>query len=117
MVHAANSATFKSELGQYSLHHNSCSTINLIVVSHFPTTLESVIVWFHTFPGAMLNSSYKFSEKPVMANAAKVPLIFVYGKAKQSNGNQEAQCTVCSAVIKGKTGITSNFVTHMKVKR
>ena len=66
----------------------------------------------------MLNSSHKFSEKAVMAKAAKVPLVFAYyGEVKQSNGNQEAQCVVCSAVIKGKTGITSNFVTHIKVKR
>ena len=38
----------------------------------------------------MLNRPHKFSEKAVMAKAAKVPLIFAYyGEVKQSNGNQE----------------------------
>ena len=49
--------------------------------------------------------------------AEKKGSVFEYYKEKQSQDNaQIAKCKFCTTSIKGKIGVSSNFVTHLKVK-
>ena len=48
----------------------------------------------------------------------KLGLVFEYYvdvKTNEKEEKNEAKCKFCSAPIKGNIGITSNFVTHLKV--
>ena len=51
-----------------------------------------------------------------MAKTVKQPLIFAhFTDLSEKNEKQEAKCRFCNTIIKGKAGVTSNFVTHLKV--
>ena len=49
--------------------------------------------------------------------AGKSALIFDYFEEKTSEENKKiAKCKFCTTSIKGRLGVTSNFVTHLKVR-
>lgn len=50
------------------------------------------------------------------AKSTSKALVFeCYTGVSESGGFVEGKCSVCNIKIRGKSGVTSNFVTHLKV--
>ena len=47
--------------------------------------------------------------------ASKALVFEYYTDVSESGGFVEGKCSVCNIKIRGKSGVTSNFVTHLKV--
>ena len=59
-----------------------------------------------------------FSDVPAVTKSQRKPLIFEYYKdisVDETNKATKGVCTRCERTIHGKYGVTSNFVTHLKV--
>ena len=67
---------------------------------------------------AMNNIDLQYTEHVLKTYkmAAKKALVFErYTDVSESGGFVEGKCSVCNIKIRGKSGVTSNFVTHLKV--
>ena len=50
-----------------------------------------------------------------VAGNTKALVFEYYTDVSENGGCVEGKCSVCNINIRGKSGVTSNFVTHLKV--